>query len=86
MKRKILTLAAAVVAIGGAFAGSSNAKKLVVQQGWYRSPMPAENAIPEATSTLSARAQCEDNTLETCLYHFEANATEWDTTINGTFN
>ena len=86
MKRNILTLAAAVVAIGGAVAGSSNAKKLVAQQGWYRSATPAENAVPEATNTASASALCADTSLETCLYHFNEGSTVSDRDIKGTFN
>jgi hypothetical protein len=64
MLRKIFTAALAIVAVAGAFAGSSNAKSLLQDAGWVI------NGQEGLHSTLSASAAC---TLgeQTCAYEVD---------------
>lgn len=65
MLKKIFTATMAIVAVAGAFAGSSNAKSLLQDAGWVIVDRPGLH------STLSASAACLGGE-DTCAYEVDA--------------
>ncbi|MFD2968793.1 hypothetical protein [Sphingobacterium bambusae] len=66
MFKKVMTLAVAIVAIGSAFVGSSNAKNLLQQNRWVL--ISNENETVSATTARNACPGIED----TCAYEVNA--------------
>ncbi|WP_130857913.1 hypothetical protein [Olivibacter jilunii] len=62
MLRKFFTVAAAIVAVGGAFVGSSNAKNLLQDD---RRTIVGQSGLH---STASASAACPGSLQDTCAY------------------
>ncbi|WDF67182.1 hypothetical protein PQ465_12795 [Sphingobacterium oryzagri] len=81
MKKSILAFAAVIAATGSALVGKTDAKQLLVSQGWYNNQNGA--GLPETTNTASALAMCDNEVNETCLYKFAEGETQPHDVIRG---
>lgn len=71
--KRVFTVLTAVAAVGTAFAGNVNVKKLLVNEGWYREV--SEGNFQRIDTDIVER-DCVDTGDETCAVYFNEDETQ----------